>query len=93
MCIERLGTAGPRPRYDVASVDVGYASQSDRLVRCREMTRWAISDILRCRKATAEQVEDRRDAIRPLIGGIARDGGISAKLWQKIARRARKRVA
>jgi hypothetical protein len=27
--------------------DVRYAPQSDRLLRCREMTLWAISDILR----------------------------------------------
>ena len=29
---------GPRPCRDVASVDVGYTPQSDRLLRCREMT-------------------------------------------------------
>jgi hypothetical protein len=65
-----------------------YPSESDCLLRCRETTLRAISDILRCRKATAEQVER---PTRQIL--IACDGGISAKLWQKIARRARKRVA
>ena len=41
---------GPDPRYDVASVDVGYASQSDRLLRCREMTLWAMCGRLRVGK-------------------------------------------
>jgi hypothetical protein len=69
--------------------------ESDRLLRCREMTQWAISDILRCRKATAAQVErlTRRHPPVDRLMLIACNGGISTKVWQRIARRARQRVA
>jgi hypothetical protein len=43
-CMMHNSYTGYLPYPDVASVDVGYAPQSDRLLRCREMTRWARSD-------------------------------------------------
>jgi hypothetical protein len=38
---KRKRDTGPNPRYNVASVDVRFAPESDQMLRRREMTLWA----------------------------------------------------
>ena len=44
---KRKRDKGPHPRYSVASVDVRFVTESDHLLRCREVTLWATSRLMR----------------------------------------------
>src|SRR5580704_17840390 len=57
-----------RPCRDVVSVDDRFTPESERLMRCREMTLWATSDILHCSKIASYSITSSASANAAMTG-------------------------